>query len=249
MIGKIKVLLTRYTLEEVKFELLKMIAKIIFPKYRFMWPQLYWWENEEFNEYLDKFGERSKNNTDRRWMLNELLRLTVGISGNTVECGTYKGASSYLVCKFNKSKCSKKCHYIFDSFEGLSRPGSEDGKHWQEGDLYSSEKELKNSLKEFDNYKVFKSWIPDKFYLLEEERFSFVHIDVDLYQPTHDSIEFFYNRLNKGGVFVCDDYGVYTCPGATKAIDDFLVDKPEKMLALNCGGGFFIKGVYTSDSF
>ncbi|MGI0117386.1 TylF/MycF/NovP-related O-methyltransferase [Zooshikella sp. RANM57] len=247
MIEKIKVLLTRYTLEEIRFELLKVIAKIVFPKYRFMWPQLYWWENEEFNDYLDKFGERKKNNTDRRWMLSELLRLTVSIPGNTVECGAYKGASSYLVCKFNKSRCIDKTHYIFDSFEGLSEPGIEDGVYWQEGDLCSEENKLMTSLNEFENYKIFKSWIPDKFYSLEKETFSFVHIDVDLYQPTYDSIDFFYSRLNKGGVLVCDDYGISKCPGATKAIDDYLADKIEKMISLNCGGGFFIKGIKVSD--
>jgi hypothetical protein len=32
------------------------------------------------------------------------------------------------------------------------------------------------------------------------------------------------------------------CPGATAAIDEFLENKPEQMLALDNGGGFFIKG-------
>jgi O-methyltransferase len=36
-----------------------------------------------------------------------------------------------------------------------------------------------------------------------------------------------------------------TCPGATKAVDDFLSDKPEKMIVLPCGGGFLIKDVAT----
>lgn len=48
---------------------------------------------------------------------------------------------------------------------------------------------------------------------------------VDLYEPTKDSIEFFYDKLNVGGIFLCDDYGFTSCPGATKAIDEFLVDK------------------------
>ena len=69
-----------------------------------------------------------------------------------------------------------------------------------------------------------------------------MHIDVDLYGPTHDSIEFFYPRLNKGGIIVCDDYMHNTCPGATKAIDEFLDDKSEKMIALSGGGGFMLKG-------
>ncbi|HEX3704868.1 MAG TPA: TylF/MycF/NovP-related O-methyltransferase, partial [Vicinamibacterales bacterium] len=65
---------------------------------------------------------------------------------------------------------------------------------------------------------------------IEAERFEFganwvrilLHIDVDLYEPTRDSIAFLYERMNPGGIVVCDDYGFMTCPGATKAIDEFL---------------------------
>jgi O-methyltransferase len=67
-----------------------------------------------------------------------------------------------------------------------------------------------------------------------------VHIDVDIYEPTRDSMAFFYPRLNDGGIIICDDYGFKSYPGATKAVDEFLRDKPEKMVALNDGGGFMI---------
>jgi hypothetical protein len=32
-------------------------------------------------------------------------------------------------------------------------------------------------------------------------------------------------------------------------VDDFLSDKPEKMVALSDGGGFMIKGVHTSPAY
>ena len=77
---------------------------------------------------------------------------------------------------------------------------------------------------------------------ISERRFSFVHVDVDLFQPTLDSIRFFYERTNTGGIILCDDYGFATCPGATRAVDEFLADKPEKMISLSGGSGFLIKG-------
>ncbi len=55
--------------------------------------------------------------------------------------------------------------------------------------------------------------------------------------------------MNVGGVIICDDYGFATCPGATKAIDEYLRDKPEKMVMLSDGGGFLIKGIPISDSY
>ena len=83
------------------------------------------------------------------------------------------------------------------------------------------------------------------FRALEREPFAFVHIDVDLYEPTKDSLEFFYPLLSPGGVLLCDDYGSTRCPGALKACDEFLADKPEKMIATSAGSGFFIKGTLT----
>ena len=68
-------------------------------------------------------------------------------------------------------------------------------------------------------------------------------------QPTIDSVSFFYPRLSPGGILVCDDYGFTTCPGATRAIDEFFAGKPEKMLALGGGGGFVVKGCTAGPDF
>lgn len=83
---------------------------------------------------------------------------------------------------------------------------------------------------------------------MADRKFSFVHIDVDLAEPTLASLAFFYPRMQAGGIIVCDDYGISTCVGATRAIDEFLTDKPERMVSLPDGGGFLIAGVVTGDS-
>jgi len=125
-------------------------------------------------------------------------------------------------------------------------PDAGDGSHWRGNDLSSDTSHAKQFLSRFNNVEFHDGWIPSRFSDVEDKNFSFVHIDVDLYQPTHDSIVFFYSRLSPGAIVVCDDYGFTTCPGATRAFDEFLSDKPEKMLALPDGGGFFIKGTRTS---
>lgn len=233
--------------ELLRFYLLWIVGKLLVPRYRFKWPQMAWWDNEGFTAYLKSFGEDKGMNADRRWMLHELLRLTSHVPGDTAECGVFKGASSWLVCNSSKQNSRfERMHYLFDSFEGLSEPMTSDGGHWVKGDLVCGTEETKKYLQGFDRVSFLKGWIPERFPEVEDKRFSFVHIDVDLFQPTYDSVAFFYDRLNEGGILVCDDYGFTTCPGATKAIDEFLSDKPEKMLAIPCGGGFFIKGCPTA---
>ena len=232
-----------------RFALLSKIASVLIPEYKFKWPQMDWWFNNKFNSYLEEIGEKRNYNSDRRWMVSQLLRLTKHLQGSTAEVGAYRGAMSLLICESNFECIEKKHHYIFDSFEGLSSPSELDGKYWTEGDLSSSEEILFSNLNQYKgSYSSYKGWVPDTFKEVKNKKFSFVHIDVDLYQPTYSSIEFFYSRMNDGAILVCDDYGFSTCPGATKACETFLHSKIESMIELSGGGGFFIKGIKTASN-
>ena len=233
--------------KDLAFNLVIKLAGRILPEYRFTWPQMAWWQDSGFNEYLRRFDEHKGFNTHRRWALKQLLRLTANVPGDTAECGVYKGCSSYAILESNVYSIIPRWHHIFDSFEGLSSPSSKDSDYWMLGDLSIGEEIVKQNLAEFDKVTLYKGWIPSRFDEVSEKQFSFVHVDVDLYQPTLDSIVFFYDCLSDGGIFLCDDYGFDTCSGATVAIDEFLLSKPEKMISLPDGGGFFIKNCITAD--
>lgn len=234
---------------ELRLRALKMVAKVVLPEYRFKAPQIDWWIDDNFTAFLEQFRELSHENTDRKWMLHQLMRLVSNVEGDTAECGVFRGASSYLICASNEqAEVKNKVHHAFDSFEGISKPEAEhDGKHWFEGQLKCELESVKHALRKFQNVEYHAGWIPDTFHKVEDRSFSMVHIDVDLYQPTRDSIEFFFPRLSPGGILVCDDYGCRTCPGATEAIDNYLEEHSEAMIALPDGGGMLIKGTTTSD--
>ncbi len=227
----------------LRFLIMRMVAGWIFPGYRFHWPQLLWWVNTDFTAYLKKFDQLQDSNSHRHWMLAQLMHLVSDVSGDTAECGVFRGASSYLICQANQQARNRRMHHIFDSFAGLSAPSSADGAFWSAGDLACSLDVVKDNLSEFgeDAVRFHQGWIPDRFLDVGEQRFSFVHIDVDLHEPTRDSLAFFYPRMQTGGIILCDDYGFTTCPGATAAFDEYLLDKPEPMITLPCGGGFLIK--------
>ena len=200
-----------------------------------------WREDKKFEEYYTGFELNNYHSIDRKYTVDQFLKLTKNVQGDTVECGSYKGATSYLICGFLKQCNQSKTHHIFDSFEGLSKPGKEDTQYWHEGDLTVSEEICRNNLSAFDFVKYYKGWIPGRFPEVKELKFSFVHIDVDLYQPTLDAITFFYERLNKKAILICDDYGFSTCPGAKNAMDNFFKDKPEMVIMLTTGQSFVIK--------
>ena len=215
---------------------------VICPEYRFTGPNLSWWRNPEFTAYLEKFGELYGRNSHRRWQLHQLMKRIKKLEGDTVECGVYEGASSWLM--LHNTRTHNRMHHIFDSFEGLSAPLPVDGAHWSKADLSADEATLHENLSEFKGrYAAYKGWIPERFHEVADRQFAFVHIDVDLYEPTRDSLEFFYPRLVPGGVMLCDDYGFTNNPGANKAVDDFMQNKEEELFVLPCGGCYLQKEV------
>ncbi len=61
-------------------------------------------------------------------------------------------------------------------------------------------------------------------------RFSLVHFDCDVYEPTKIALEALWPRISRGGVVLFDEYALKEWPGETKAVDEFLADYPEARL-------------------
>jgi hypothetical protein len=141
---------------------------------------------------------------------------------------------------------------IFDSFEGLSDLSPQDKNELRElsaeeidsqRKCFAATMELvKKNLSRFNFVEYYKGWIPERFKEVEKEKFVFVNIDVDLYHPIKDSLEFFYPRLCKGGIISLDDYGMSQFPGAKTATDEFVKKvNPSFFMYLPFGGAFIQK--------
>jgi hypothetical protein len=221
-----------------RYRLAERIAGWIYPSYKFSEYGRTWLDDEEFLEYYRSFHPDNWHSLDRKYVLAELLKLVENVPGDTVELGVYRGASSWLICAALRG--SVKHHHVFDSFQGLSTPDGRDGSYWRSGDMQCSEQQFRARLQEFDNYVVHAGWIPQRFPEVEDRRFSFVHIDVDLYQPTLDSIAFFYPRTTAGGAILLDDYGFATCPGARAAVDEYMQGRSDVVLNLPTGQGLIL---------
>ncbi|MFV8825093.1 TylF/MycF/NovP-related O-methyltransferase [Thauera sp. WH-2] len=201
-----------------------------------------WLEDEAFVRRFKQLSPHNAFSMERKYALRELARSVVALDGVAAECGCYVGVSAWFIA----SVLNGTDFYLFDSFEGLSEPLASDRPpdglpQWQRGDLSATESELRHNLAEFKNIHVLKGWIPERFGDVAEQRFKLVHIDVDLFQPTRDSLEFFYPRLVDGGLIVMDDYGFANCPGAFDAANAFMMDKPESIIHLPTGQGLVIK--------
>ena len=175
------------------------------------------------------------------------LLLDTNIEGDIAECGCWNGNSTIGFSKIiNLTKTKDKTFYVFDSFEGLSDFSTED--KTKKVTLKEEEKLKKHFSADFEKVKerllpykfvnIFKGWIPDIFQEanIQDNKFAFVHIDVDLFEPTYESVKYFFPKLSPGGVLICDDYGSEIFPGATLAIDQFLNSIDDKEILSKTSG-------------
>ncbi|OGW47564.1 MAG: hypothetical protein A2Y66_03175 [Nitrospirae bacterium RBG_13_41_22] len=208
--------------------------------------------NSLYKEAQTKTQMESSDNILRRqrhYVLNYLLRNGDLENGDVCEVGCWRGLSAYQIATYLKTQDIDVVFHIFDSFEGLSEIESVDRFENEKQDLKSireqfacSLEKVQENMKEFNFIKYYKGWVPERFPEVKDKRFSFVHIDVDLYQPTYDSFRFFYPRLIRDGLMVFDDYGCIHFPGAKRAIDQCvaMLDHPF-FIPLPSGQAFLIK--------
>ena len=150
----------------------------------------------------------------------------------------YKGGTAYLISDtLTEYSETKKELHLFDTISGMPKSANEDNSHHMEGDFNDTTlNDVRKYLQKFDCAIFHPGVIPETFEGFGNKKFSFVHIDLDLYQSVKDCCDFFYDRLIKGGIIIFDDYGFrgYEVT-AKKAVDDFFSDKQEKPVTFRTG--------------
>jgi hypothetical protein len=188
---------------------------------------------------------------DHLYTIFQGLHQTMALSSNegelsTAEVGVYKGGTSYFIASVLKSSNSTSVeHHCFDTFEGHAKQdinvfietrhhaGKFDGTSYEAVQAY---------LKDFDNVKLYKGRFQDTCGNIRGKMFRFIHLDVDIYEPTIFALHFFDKVLIRGGIIVIDDYGFKTCPGIIKAVQEFAdVNKNYAIFKLLSGQCLLVK--------
>lgn len=114
------------------------------------------------------------------------------VEGSLAEAGVYRGDASELIHK----ALPERRLYLFDTFEGFPSSDLEGRADTRFGD--TNEQLVRRRLGDSPNVFIRKGYVPDTFTGLEQERFAFVLLDMDLYLPTKAGLDFFYPRLSRG---------------------------------------------------
>jgi O-methyltransferase len=163
------------------------------------------------------------------------VEATRRIPGDIAEVGVAYGRSAKLIAQYAPDR---ELH-LFDTFDGLPQPLPIDSPKFKQGDFRSQFEDVQAYLAGSKCH-LYRGLFPSTAGPVANNRFSFVHLDVDLYESTLAGLEFFYPRLSRGGILISHDYP--SAAGVAAAFEKFLADKPEVVVEL-CGGyqGLMVK--------
>ncbi|MTI43562.1 macrocin-O-methyltransferase TylF [Roseibium hamelinense] len=165
----------------------------------------------------------------------ELYKSIVDLPGHVFELGVYKGASITRLATFRDALENDFSRKIvgFDAFGEFPTDGlqvEDDLKFIKEfegkGGHGLAIEELKALLedKSFENFELVRGNVFDTLpaYLEKhpETRLAFLHLDMDVKEPTDFALELLYDRIVPGGLIVLDDYNAVA--GETISVDDFI---------------------------
>ena len=153
-----------------------------------------------------------------------------GLKGAFVELGVCNGGSAGILSSIAQ-KDSCRPVWLFDSWQGLPEPGSDDvtcnGEMGEAGICLGSEQRVRELLfstlgsPQICNFLI-KGWFEDTVPLWKNKigPISLLHLDGDWYSSIKLCLDEMFDQVVDGGFIFIDDYGYWA--GARKAVDEFL---------------------------
>ena len=207
---------------------------------------LYWKRlGQFFLKYLISFEEKKTNYSDVFFSVDPVRNASIllalrrldkeHIKGSLAEVGVYRGDMSRLIHRL----LPNRKFFLFDTFEGFHEndlKGGEDNRFKDTSiDL------VKRNIGNLDNIEFRVGFFPNTASGLEEEKFSFVLLDTDKYEPILEGLKFFYPRLARGGYLFVHDYNSPESEwGVSRAVNEYLSDKSEQLIELPDGCGSIV---------
>ena len=173
------------------------------------------------------------------YMIYSIVKTQTSLEGDLAEVGVYQGGSAKLICEVKKEKEL----YLFDTFTGLPKVSDDDthfgNKHWYENEFSNTSIEsIQELLKKYNNVSIIKGNFPESGKEIIDKKFCFVHLDVDLYKSTIESLRFFFPKMVSGGIILIHDYH---SDGIQKAIKEFKNDNQLHLIELTGSQAMIIK--------
>jgi O-methyltransferase len=167
------------------------------------------------------------------WAANQALKAEGG--GDFVECGVWYGVLSKSICEYiDMQKINDRKFFLVDTFGAM--PGSHPNPRYKP-DIYEN---VKSRFAEYPSVELIKGVVPDALSKITSSKVAYLAIDMNSSEPELKTLEYFYEKIVKGGIIYFDDYG-YNYPELRRVVDKFFSDKPETLLHFPSGNSIVVK--------
>ncbi|EAL5649371.1 methyltransferase [Campylobacter lari] len=145
------------------------------------------------------------------------------IMGSVAELGVFRGKTAKEINRIFKNDI----FYLFDTFEGFNEKDINEeiglAKQANINDFSNTSLNfVKKQMPYLDKCCFMEGYFPETIVKIpQDEKFKFVNIDMDLYQPILEGLVYFYPKLVKDGVILIHDYFHPYYTGAKRAVDEF----------------------------
>lgn len=191
------------------------------------------WEIKKQLQELDVADEKIEFHAQRPDVFSPFLKNLAQefneekIIGDCAEVGVFRGESAR---KINNYFSDRKLH-LYDTFEGFSAKDTEiehqfGRKNVKEGQFKDTSIDIvMQDMKYPQQIIIHKGYFPDTAQNLSE-KFCFVRIDLDLYEPTRAALDIFEPLMVRGGIMLVHDYFGEQYPGIKKVVKQFMHNHP-----------------------
>lgn len=194
------------------------------------------WLSRDYDRFfVPEVLQNTMLSRQKLYLLLKMLSHTKTLPGDILEAGVGSGGSAKLMLNFLVANGSSKQMWLLDTFEGYQRiDPARDGHHLRLNECKCENKEYVQHLlaNEKIQVNVIKGMIPQTLEHAKTDQLSFVHIDVNLHEPTFAATDFCLARLAKGGVIVFDDYCWPATYGARLAIDEVCLSRNQEVICV-----------------
>jgi O-methyltransferase len=193
-----------------------------------------WNQDNGFLEAFDAVKTHTLVDKYRCYELWDLVRNVRNVPGDLIEIGVWRGGTGAIIAKSAGLLGIKDRVYLCDTFAGVPKASEKmDGKYIG-GEHADTTKDIVQSLVDdlcLSNTMILRGIFPDETgFAIENRRFRFCHIDVDVYESAKGIVEWIWERLNVGGIIVFDDYGIETTNGITAYVNEMSTDYNSLMI-------------------
>ena len=203
-----------------------------------------------FADEMKFLGELNWRHYMVYWSSAYAVKNTTSTIKNFAECGVCDGLTIFYAINAVKDLNEPYAAYLYDAWGGLREDLLLESEKYSAGNYdYLNVLTTQKNLSVFDVDTLFfnKGYIPESFDVAKNPpSIVWLHIDLNGALPTVCALNFFWDRLEEGGVILFDDYAHPGFKDTQNAVDEWMQSKKGTLLHLPTGQAIIIKDRYLS---